>query len=203
MEFMRLVLLVYLTASFAQAQPKSPASGAGKTSGCAIKVNEVGPIRGGMTIRAARQALPGATFKLTEEIGGQISFFAVTRAGKKLFDIYPDQQDGIKETSKVETIRVYDAECKTADGLYPGMPLIGAETTVGPLKRLVIEQSEKREYAQFEKLPSWLEIQTGSGEAGLYEPGQHCTAAYKADARVESLWVSHPIEHNVLDSDDA
>jgi len=58
-----------------------------------------------------------------------------------------------------------------------------------------------REYAQFDKLPSWLEIQVGSGEAGLYDPGQLCTQRYKAAAAVESLWVSHPIKSNLLDDD--
>ncbi len=152
-----------------------------------------------MTIRAARLALAGTVFKQTEEVGGQVGFFAVTRAGQKVFDLYPDQEDGIKETSKIEIIRVYDPECKTVDGIHAGMPLIGVETILGNLKRLIVEASEKREYAEFEKLPAWLEIQAGSGDAGIYDPGMLCTERYKPDARIQSLWVSHPIEHNVLD----
>ena len=181
-----------------QSKPPAPKAGA-----CVIKMNEAGPVHAGMTIRAARAALPGATFKEVEEIGGQVRFFAVTREGKHEFDLYPNQEDGIKESSKVELIRVYDPACATVEGVHPGTPLIGVEQIYGTLKKLIVEQSEKREYAQFEKLPPWLEIQAGSGDAGLYDPGQICTVRYKADARVESLWVSHPLEHNVLEGEDA
>jgi len=205
---MRFVLLAFLAGVGVLAQPQTPpakaapAAAAAKPGACVIKVNEVGPIKAGISIRAARQALPGTVFKQTEEVGGQVSFFSVSRAGKKIMDLYPDQEDGIKETSKIETIRVYDPECKTADGLYPGMPLIGVEVALGTLKKLIVVPSEKREYAQFEKQPNWLEIQVGSGGAGLYEPGELCTRRYKADARVESFWVSHPLENNILAGDD-
>lgn len=155
-----------------------------------------------MTIRAARQALPGTVFKQTGEVGGSsIAFFAVTRASKRVMDLYPDQEDGIKETSKIELIRVYDPACVTVEGVRPGMPLIAVEGKFGNLKKLIVEQSESREYAQFAKLPSWLEIQVGKGEAGLYEPGELCTTRYKPSALVESLWVSHPIKNNLLDDD--
>jgi hypothetical protein len=175
--------------------------GFAQTPTCAIKVNTVGPIRAGMTIRAARLALPGTTFKQTGEIGGQVAFFAVTRGGAHVMDLYPSQEDGAKETSKVELIRVYDPTCATAEGVHPGMKLIEVEQKFGNLKKLIVEQSEKREYAQFEKAPNWLEIQTGFGDAGIYNPGELCSQGYKPEAKVESLWVSHPIEHRLLDDD--
>jgi hypothetical protein len=164
-------------------------------------MDTAGPIRAGMTIRAARLALPGTVFKQTDEVGGSIAFFAVTRASKRIMDLYPNQEDGIKETSKVELIRVYDPACATVEGVHPGMPLIAVEGKFGNLKKLIIEQSEMREYAQFDKLPSWLEVQVGSGDAGIYDPGQLCTQRYKAAAAVESLWVSHPIKNKLLDDD--
>lgn len=169
---------------------------------CVIKVEAAGPIRAGMTIRAARQALPGTVFKQTDEVGGgSVAFFAVTRASKRIMDLYPNQEDGIKETSKIELIRVYDPACATVEGVHPGMPLIEVEQKFGNLKKLIVEQSESREYAQFDKLPSWLEIQTGKGDAGIYEPGELCTTRYKPAAQVQSLWVSHPIKNKLLDDD--
>lgn len=169
---------------------------------CVIQMDTVGPIHGGMTIRAARLALPGTVFKQTGEVGGSsVAFFAVTRESKRIMDLYPNQEDGIKETSKIELIRVYDPACATAEGVASGMPLIEVESKFGNLKKLIVEQSESREYAQFEMLPSWLEIQAGSGDAGIYEPGELCTTRYKPSAHVESLWVSHPIKNNLLDDD--
>jgi hypothetical protein len=165
-------------------------------------MNTAGPIKAGMTIRAARQALPGTVFKQTNEVGGSsIAFFAVTRATKHVMDLYPDQEDGIKETSKIELIRVYDPDCSTEAGVHSGLPLIAVEGKYGNLKKLILEQSEKREYAQFEKLPSWLEIQAGGGEAGIYDAGKLCTTRYKSSANVESLWVSHENKNKLLDDD--
>ena len=173
-----------------------------QTGSCLIKENAVGPIRAGMTIRAAKAALPGTVFKQANEVAGSsVAFFAVTRASKHIMDLYPDQEDGTKETSKIELIRVYDPECSTAEGVHPGLPLIAVEGKYGHLKKLIVEQSEKREYAQFESVPAWLEIQAGSGDAGLYQAGELCTAAYKVAAQVESLWVSHANKNKLLDDD--
>jgi hypothetical protein len=172
-----------------------------QTPACVIKVNTVGPIKAGMTIRAARLALPGSVWKQQDDPGGSTSYFAVMRGGKHFIDIYPNQEDGIKETSKVELMRVFDPACVTAEGVHAGMPLIEVEGKFGNLKKLILEPSEKREYAQFEKQPNWLEIQAGSGEAGMYNSSELCSHGYKPDAKVESVWVSHPIEHGVLDDD--
>ncbi len=178
--------------------PAPPAS----VAGCVIRMNTVGPIHAGMTVRAAKQVLPGTVFKQTNEVGGStIAFFAVTRGSKRVMDLYPDQEDGIKETSKIELIRVYDPDCSTEAGVHAGMPLIAVEGKYGNLKKLIVEQSEKREYAQFEKLPSWLEIQAGSGDAGIYDAGELCTTRYKSSANVESLWVSHENKNKLLDDD--
>jgi hypothetical protein len=187
---------------FAQVSTQNAAKGPPPTTACVIKADTAGPIRGGQTIRAARLALPGTAFKQTDEVGGSsIAFFAVTRASKRIMDLYPNQEDGIKETSKIELIRVYDPACSTVEGVHVGMPLIEVEQKFGNLKKLIVEQSESREYAQFEKLPSWLEIQVGSGNAGIYDPGQLCTERYKPSATVESLWVSHPLKDNLLNDD--
>jgi hypothetical protein len=188
---MRLLLLSLIVAPvFAQ------------TAACVIKENTVGPIHAGMTIRAAKAALPGTVFKQTEEPGGGVGFFSVMRGAKRVMDLYPDQETGIKETSKIELIRVYDPECSTEEGVHPGIPLIAVEGKFGHLKKLIVEQSEKREYAQFETVPSWLEIQTGSGQAGLYQPGEFCTTNYTVKAVVESLWVSHATTNDPLAGDE-
>ncbi len=168
---------------------------------CVIKENTVGPIKAGMTIRAAKLALPGSVWKQQEEIGGQVAFFAVTQGGKHLLDVYPDQETGVKETSKVELMRVFDPNCATEDGVRVGLPLLAVEGKYGNLKKMILEPHEKREYAQFEKQPNWLEIQAGSGEQGMYATNELCSHGYRPAANVESLWVSHAMEHRLLDDD--
>ena len=195
-----LILVAIPVLAQTPATKTAPAPVAPPAGPCIIRMNTAGPIKAGMTIHAARQALPGTVFKQTNDVGGSsIAFFAVTRATKHVMDLYPDQEDGIKETSKIELIRVYDPDCSTEAGVHPGLPLIAVEGKYGNLKKLILEQSEKREYAQFEKLPSWLEIQAGSGAAGIYDAGKLCTTRYKSSANVESLWVSHENKSKLLD----
>ena len=80
---------------------------------CLIKPSTVGAIHAGMTIRQARQALPGTAFKPSED-NDKLAIFVVTRAGKPLMDLYPDQEQRVTEASKIELIRVYDPGCSTA-----------------------------------------------------------------------------------------
>ena len=172
-----------------------------QTPACVIKANTVGPLKAGMTIRAARLALPGSVWKQQDDPGGSTSYFAVARGGKHIIDIYPNQEDGIKETSKIELMRVFDPGCSTEEGVHPGIPLLAVEGKYGNLKKMILVPSEKREYAQFEKQPNWLDIQAGSGEAAIYNSNELCSHGYKPSANVESLWVSHPQEHNILEDE--
>jgi hypothetical protein len=147
-----------------------------------------------MTIRQARQALPGTSFKLSED-KDQLAIFVVTRAGKPVMDLYPDQEQRATETSKIELIRVYDSACSTAEGVHPGTPLRDLEQYFGKLSRVAMYEGEPRERVEFSRTPSWLEIQ--SADAGIYPQGKRCTGRFKDSATIQSLWVSHPIENKI------
>ena len=161
---------------------------------CLIKPNTVGAIHAGMTIRQARQALPGTAFKPSED-NDKLAIFVVTRAGKPVMDLYPDQEQRVTESSKIELIRVYDPACSTAEGVHPSMPLRDLEKYFGKLSRVAKYEGEPGERAEFSKLPSWLDIQ--STGAGVYPPGKRCTDRFKDSATIESLWVSHPIDNKI------
>jgi hypothetical protein len=161
---------------------------------CLIKPNTVGPVHAGMSIRQARQALPGTAFKLSED-KDQLAIFVVTRAGKPLLDLYPNQEQRATESSKVELIRVYDPSCSTAEGVHPGTSLRDLEKYFGKLSRVAMYEGEPRERAEFSRTPSWLEIQ--SSDAGIYPTGKRCTDRFKDSATIQSLWVSHPIENKI------
>jgi hypothetical protein len=161
---------------------------------CLIKPNTVGAIHGGMTIRQARQALPGTAFKPSED-KDQLTIFVITREGKPVMDLYPDQEDRVTEASKVELIRVYDPACSTAEGVHPGMPLRDLEKYFGKLSRMALYEGEPTERAEFSKLPSWLDIQ--SSDAGIYPQGKRCTGRFKDSATIQSLWVARPIQNKI------
>jgi hypothetical protein len=159
---------------------------------CLIKVNAVGAIHAGMTMTQARAALTGATFKPAED-RDQLAIVIVTRAGKRILDLYPDQDN----RSKLEMIRVYDPACSTAEGVHPGMTLRDVEKQFGKLERVAMYEGEPNERARFSKTPSWLEIE--SRDAGIYVQGKRCTDRFKDSATVQSLWVSGPIVNKIPD----
>ncbi len=161
---------------------------------CLIKINTVGPVHAGMTIRQARQALAGTAFKLSED-SDKLAIFVVTRAGKPVMDLYPDQEQRASESSKIELIRVYDPACSTAEGVHPGMPLRDLEKYFGKLTRVARYEGEPTERAEFSKLPTWLDIQ--SSDAGIYPKGSRCADRFKDSATIQSLWVSHPIVNKI------
>jgi hypothetical protein len=167
-----------------------------QNNGCLIQPNAVGPIHAGMTVAQVRQVLRGATLKSTED-ADRLPVLAVIRDGLHTMDLYVDVEEGMKERSKIELIRVFDGACATRDGVHPGMPLSEVTQRYGRLKRLMVTDTESREYAEFERLPPWLEIQVGNGQTGIYPPGKRCTSNYARSAHIASLWVSHPVTNKI------
>jgi hypothetical protein len=93
-------------------------------------------------------------------------------------------------------IRVYDVHCSTAEGIHPGALLAEVEKHYGKLLRLEQTETESREYAEFERLPNWMNLQAGNGEAGVYTKGSRCAYRYDPSAKVQSLWVAGPRKSN-------
>jgi hypothetical protein len=177
----RLLIASTLLASFAWAQK----------TGCVIQPQSVGVVHAGMTAAQARLALHDATLKPSED-AGRLPMFVVIRGGLHTMDLYVDAGEPLSQRSKIELIRVYDEECATRDGVRPGMQLAAVPAKYGRLKRLRVTDTESREYAEFENLPGWLEIQVGNGQVGVYAPGKRCTTTYASGAHIASLWISHP-----------
>jgi hypothetical protein len=174
---------------------------ASETSGaCLIQSESAGAIRIGMTVAQVRQTVRGATLRASQD-GDGLPLMQVIRDGLHTMDLYVNADVGVKEHSKIELIRVFDGACATRDGVHPGMPLSDVGRRYGRLKRLQVTEIESREFADFEKLPPWLQIQVGNGQAGIYPPGKRCTTNYATSAHIASLWVSRP-ESNRLREDE-
>jgi hypothetical protein len=161
-----------------------------QSGGCLIQADSVGAVRNGMTVAQARQALRGVTLRGSQD-GDGLPLMQVIRSGLHTMDLYVDSDAPLTERSKIDMIRVYDAACATRDGVHPGMPLTEAAKRYGRLKRLMVTEIESREYADFERLPGWLLVQVGNGQAGVYPQGKRCTSNYTSSAHIASLWVSH------------
>jgi hypothetical protein len=162
-----------------------------QNGGCLIQSDSVGPVRNGMTVGQVRQTLRGITLRASQD-GDRLPLMQVIRNGLHTMDLYVGADGAPTERSKIGLIRVFDAACSTRDGVHPGMPLAEVAKRWGRLQRLMVSETESREYAYFERMPTWLEMQVGNGQAGVYPPGKRCTTNYSPSARIGSLWVSHP-----------
>jgi hypothetical protein len=178
------LMIVIATAALAQ------------SDNCVIGSSIVGPVRIGMTVMQARQALRSTTIAPAED-SDRIAILVVTRDGKRIMDLYPDNDNPAKEQAVIELIRVYDPACSTADGVHAGMLLSEVQQRYGRVTRLVAPESEPREYAEFERLPNWIEVQPGQGDTGIYPKGKRCATQFKPTARVTSLWVSKPLTNKL------
>jgi hypothetical protein len=163
-----------------------------QSGGCLIQADSVGAVRNGMTVAQVRQALRGVTLRASQD-GEGVPLMQVIRNGLHTMYLYVGSDPPLTERSKIDMIRVFDAACATRDGVHPGMPLAEVAKRYGRLKRLMVTEIESREYADFEKLPGWLLIQVGEGQAGVYPQGKRCTSNYTSSAHVASLWVSHGV----------
>lgn len=157
--------------------------------GCLIEENGVGPVHAGMTIAQARRAMHAATLKPTQD-ADRLPLFGAIQEGLHTMDLYVDTAPP-SDNSKITRIRVFDGACATREGVHPGMRLSDVAQKYGRVTRLITTDTESREFAQFERAPSWIDIQVGNGQEGIYPPGKRCTANYSPSAHIASLWVSH------------
>ncbi len=164
---------------------------AAQTSSCLVRSGQVGPLRVGMTIAKARQALRGTRFERILD-ADHMTVLKVFRNGMRTMDIYPNDEGNFTERATIDLIHVYDPACATAGGVHPGSPLSEVEKRFGKLLRLERTEVDSREYAEFEKQPNWMDVQVGFGDAGRYARGKRCAYQYAPQAKVESLWITLP-----------
>lgn len=168
--------------------------------GCLIQADAVGPVRGGMTVAQARAALHGAVLKPTED-ADRLPMLTVVQQGLHTMDLYIDPRESVRDNAKISRIRVYDGACSTADGVRPGMGIGSVAQHYGRVTRVMEMDTESREFADFERQPTWMQIQVGNGQTGIYSPGKRCTTNYNSSAHIASLWVSRPAPNKTAEDE--
>ncbi|BDS07235.1 hypothetical protein NT6N_22750 [Oceaniferula spumae] len=158
-----------------------------------ITESSAGPLRIGMTVQEARNALPdsmqlkqsadaeGAKYMTVIKGGNEIMRFHATGATQKEVNL---------PTSTIRVIEVLDPDFKTEHGISTGMLLSAAEkTALGKVQYLMEREIESRESAEFANQPSGLEFQVRADgkRAGIYKQGEHDTQKYHVDARIHSI----------------
>jgi hypothetical protein len=173
--FLLIVLLAFGTMGQAQRNFKITRDGAGG-------------IRLGMTLGAARRALPGCRFRRTSD-GEGIALVGVRCSRRDVMSLYAgekDQDSKISWNRRIETIEVWDARFITADGVHPKMSLRNAEKILGRIREIVITQTESREFVTFGKTRKGIEYRT---YGGIYTRPSFTTTKYEPGSRLFSIQV--------------
>jgi tetratricopeptide (TPR) repeat protein len=171
-----------------------PAESQLSSSAGVITSTSVGPVRLGMTVAQARNALPGTTFVRTTGGDGE-ALIAVKRGENLLMTLYTGDAKPaapIDERAVIEFVEARDAGYRTSAGVNPTMPLREAARKYGRLDEISLSEIEAREYATFANHPIGISfrVRTDSVLAGVYPANQAKTERYVPSAYVFGISIS-------------
>jgi hypothetical protein len=135
-----------------------------------ITKNSVGVVRLGMTVAEARKVLKGYNVERGSD-GDGAALIDVDKGGKPIMTLYAGEEDRdapINENAKIEMIKVWAANYRTADGVHPKMLVKAAERLLGKVKEVFMSEIESREYAVFTKKTKGLLFQIDVSSEGKY-----------------------------------
>ncbi|MEZ5429298.1 MAG: hypothetical protein R2747_23825 [Pyrinomonadaceae bacterium] len=158
-----------------------------------ITADSAGPVKLGMTVREARQAMKGVPFNRTSD-GEGVALIAVGPGDDPVMTLYAGEEDPqapVDDRAKIEFIEVWSPVYQTAEGVRPEMKLSEAEKKYGPVKEIVISEIESREFVDFAKQPKGLQFRliNPNGMAGNYRGTETRTKTYSPGALIFSVQV--------------
>jgi hypothetical protein len=154
-----------------------------------VSASGIGPVRLGMTVAQARQALHGFDLSRASDAEG-VALIDATQSGRTMLRLFAGEDDAdaaIDSTATIISIEAVDPAFRTAAGIGPQSPFSAVEQAYGRLVRIQRSEVEQREYAEFEHQPPGLAFRVAGadgGEAGDYEPGADMTSRARPDARI-------------------
>lgn len=149
-----------------------PATARSAGSAWRITSRGAGPIRFGMTVMQAKQAMRNAKFARSTD-GDGAALIAVSQAGKELLSLHTGEDDParpINYRKKISYIEVRDRRYRTDTGISPGMRLAAVEQKLGPVRVVDWSEIESREYVTFARQPKGMSFRVMSpdGSVGVY-----------------------------------
>lgn len=125
---------------------------------CLVTKNGVGRIELGMTLAEARARYPEGKFARTSD-GEGLALVALSEGGEELMRLFANENDpvgAIDPARKIVFIETFSSRCRTREGIYPGLPVSGAEKIVGKTSLITVSEIESREFIQFARHPDGL-----------------------------------------------
>ena len=169
----------------------------------AVRDGAVMGVRSGMTLEAARAAVP--TLNWIYEVDFMVDFSALCavkggpETGETQFCALVPQRDAERGADMIEAIAVFGGDLKTPEGVHPGMSVAAAAEIYGQPSLSYSLENESREFLVFDGAPEWMSFRATSqssdeGLAGVYpatgaDESYHETSEYADDATLDALWI--------------
>jgi hypothetical protein len=163
-----------------------------RQTGCLVTRTTVGPLRIGMSLDQARQAVPQLSPSRTSD-GEGVALVDVALDGTSLAIAYAGEDDAEKPVDMarpLEHVETFNAACATAEGIHPGSTVEDAVAAYGPVRIIRRSEIESREYVEFERQPAGLQFRLDY--AGDFAEGESETTRHAAGAKLLSIAVSRP-----------
>ena len=157
---------------------------------CLVDSSGIGGIRVGMTLSAARTAIPGTRLERTSD-GDGAALVTVKRDTAALMTISALEDDAeapIDWAKPIHSIETFHSGCRTANGIHPGLSVRDAERILGKTVRIVESEIESRQYITFERQPEWLMLRIDY--TGKFQSGKRETTEFDPKARIFSIAIS-------------
>jgi hypothetical protein len=153
-----------------------------------ISSSGIGPIRLGMTLAQARDALPAATFHRTSD-GDGAALVEVILAPDTTMALWADEADAdapVDWTKRITSIETFSTAFHTPAGMHAGSLVTDVERLYGKTKAITLSEIESREYIEFEKQTIRLDY------SGIFHGDSRTTKEFQPQAKIWSIAVSSP-----------
>jgi hypothetical protein len=155
-----------------------------------ITASAMGHVRLGMTLDAARRALPDASFTRTSD-GDGAALVGIVLGRKDSLSVWADEDDPatpIDWSKPIVTIETFSAAFHTREGIHPGSLVTEVARFFGPVSEIVKSEIESREYVTFSRQPKALIFRLDY--TGIFSPGRRRTASFAPGAKIHSIAIS-------------
>jgi hypothetical protein len=151
----------------------------------------IGGVRLGMTLDAARRALPGAKFFREMDAAGALFVSAkLDDETSLLLDTHDDARfpGPIDWARTIVAIETFSPVFYTREGIHPGSPIGDAIAAWGPVRQILESDTESRQYVTFQRHPARVRLRLSY--SGVFTAGSARTTQYTPDATIRAIAVS-------------
>lgn len=150
----------------------------------------IGPVKLGMTLLEAKQALPKATFSRTWD-GDGVARITVSTKGSAMMILFAGEEDAgkpINWSKRISSLETFSPNYATRLGVRPGSLVADTEKQYGKVLRVVESEIESRQYVAFQNQPRGMTFRIDY--SGIFNKGQHETLNYRPDAKILSISIA-------------